>query len=135
MRKYPGLAIATPAGFRPARDSRSRQCGAESSARTESPPHIIHSGVRMALGAQRSSILGMILRQGMALAAAGLGVGMAAAMASTRLISGLLFGVTPTDPVTFAAVAVILFGVAGCATLLPAVRATQVDPLTALRDE
>jgi putative ABC transport system permease protein len=89
----------------------------------------------MALGAQRSSILGMILRQGMALAAAGLGVGMAAAMASTRLISGLLFGVTPTDPVTFAAVAVILFGVAGCATLLPAVRATQVDPLTALRDE
>jgi putative ABC transport system permease protein len=92
-------------------------------------------GVRMALGAQRSSILGMILRQGMALAAAGLGVGMAAAMASTRLISGLLFGVTPTDPVTFAAVAVILFGVAGCATLLPAVRATQVDPLTALRDE
>lgn len=92
-------------------------------------------GVRMALGAQRCSILGMILRQGMALAATGLGVGMAAAMALTHLVSGLLFGVTPTDPITFAAVAIILLGVAGCATLLPAVRANQVDPLTALRDE
>jgi len=71
----------------------------------------------------------------MALAVAGLAVGMAAAAALTRLISGLLFGVAPTDPVTFGTVAVVLLGVAGGATFAPAVRATQVDPLTALRDE
>jgi len=92
-------------------------------------------GVRMALGAQRRSILVMIMHQGMALAVAGLAVGMAAAAALTRLISGLLFGVAPTDPVTFGTVAVVLLGVAGGATFAPAVRATQVDPLTALRDE
>jgi predicted permease len=92
-------------------------------------------GIRMALGAQRSCILGMILRQGMALALTGLGVGMLAALALTRLISGLLFGITPTDPITFATVAFVLLGVAASATLLPALRAIQVDPLTALRDE
>ena len=92
-------------------------------------------GIRMALGAQRSSVLAMILRQGMTFAAIGLGVGLAAAMALTHLISRLLFGVTPNDPITFAAVGAILLTVAGGATLVPALRATRVDPLTALRDE
>jgi len=92
-------------------------------------------GVRMALGAQRSGILGMILRQGMVLATIGLGVGLIAAVALTHLISGLLFGVASTDPMTFAAAAVTLWGVAGGATLFPAMRATRVDPLTALRQE
>jgi putative ABC transport system permease protein len=92
-------------------------------------------GIRMALGAQRSSILSMILRKGLALAAIGLAVGMIASVSLTRVISGLLFGVTPTDPLTFAAVAAILLGVAVGATFFPALRATQVDPLTALRVE
>jgi FtsX-like permease family len=92
-------------------------------------------GIRMALGAERTSILSMIPRQGFALASAGLAVGMIAAVALTPLISSLLFGVTPTDPLTFAAVAAILLGVAVGATLFPAVRATHVDPLTALRAE
>ncbi len=90
-------------------------------------------GIRMALGAQRSTILIMIRRQGMALALTGLAVGMAAATALTRLISGLLFGVTPTDPMTFALVGAILLAVAVGGTLFPALRATRVDPLTALR--
>jgi len=78
---------------------------------------------------------GLVLRQGMALAAIGLGIGLAAAMALTHLISSLLFGVTPNDPFTLAAVAAILLTVAGGVTLVPALRATQVDSLTALRDE
>jgi predicted permease len=92
-------------------------------------------GIRMALGAETSSILGMILRQGLTMASAGLAVGMIAALALTHLISGLLFGITPTDPLTLAVVAAILLAVALGATLLPAVRATRVDPLTALRAE
>ena len=92
-------------------------------------------GIRMALGAQRSTVLSMILRQGLALVSTGLVVGMTAAVALTHLISGLLFGVTPTDPITFAAVAAILLAVAVGAILLPALRATQVDPLTALHAE
>ncbi len=92
-------------------------------------------GIRMALGAQRSNILSMILRQGLTLAALGMGVGITAALALTHLISGLLFGVTPADPLTFASVIAILLGVAAGATLIPALRATRVDPLTALRTE
>jgi len=92
-------------------------------------------GIRMALGAQRSGILWLILRQGLVLAAVGLVAGTTAAIALTRLISGLLFGVTPADPLTFAAVAAILLAVAVAATLLPALRATGIDPLSALRAE
>lgn len=92
-------------------------------------------GIRMALGAQGGGILRMILRQGMALAFAGLAVGVLAALALTRVISGLLFGVTATDPVTFAGACAVLLSVAVGATLVPAVRATRVDPWTALRDE
>lgn len=92
-------------------------------------------GIRMALGAPRSTVLSMILRQGMALALVGLGVGLGASVALTRLISALLFGVAPTDPTTFAVVAVILLAVAGGATLFPALRAMRVNPLAALRAE
>ena len=92
-------------------------------------------GIRMALGAPRSTVLSMILRQGMALALVGLGVGLGASVALTRLISALLFGIAPTDPTTFAAVAAILLAVAGGATLFPALRAMRVNPLAALRAE
>lgn len=92
-------------------------------------------GIRMALGAQRSSILWLILRQGLILSSVGLVVGTTAAIALTRLISGLLFGVTPADPLTFAAVAAVLLAVAVGATLLPALRGTGIDPLPALRAE
>ena len=92
-------------------------------------------GIRLALGAQRSSIVFMILSQGLALAGIGLAAGMIAAVVATHLISSLLFGITPTDPLTFAAVAAILLAVGAGATLFPAVRATKIDPLTALRAE
>jgi len=87
-------------------------------------------GVRIALGAQRASILTMILRQGLFLGSIGLIVGLVASLMLTRLLSGLLFGVTPTDPITFTAVAAILLGVATGANFAPAVRATRIDPVT-----
>jgi ABC-type antimicrobial peptide transport system permease subunit len=89
----------------------------------------------MALGAQRSSILWLILRQALALASLGLTVGTTAAVALSRLISSLLFGVTPADPLTFAAATAVLLTIALGATLFPALRATQIDPLPALRTE
>ncbi len=92
-------------------------------------------GIRMALGARRGTILRMILRQGMILALAGMGLGVVAALALTRAISGLLFGVSTADPATFAGAAAVLLAVAAAATLIPALRATAVDPLQALREE
>lgn len=90
-------------------------------------------GVRLALGAGNGTILTMVLREGMQLVAAGLVVGALAATAVTRLIAGLLYGVTPTDPSTFFAVAVLLVVVTGVASYVPARRATRIDPLAALR--
>jgi predicted permease len=92
-------------------------------------------GVRMALGAQLRDVLGMVLRSGMSLALIGIAIGLAGAFLLTRLMRTLLFGVTPTDALTFASVAVILFVVALLACYLPARKATKVDPLVALRYE
>jgi len=89
----------------------------------------------MALGAQVSDVLKLVLKQGMMLALAGEAIGLAGALALTRLIRGLLFGVTPNDATTFVAVAAVLGVVALLACYLPARRATKVDPLIALRYE
>jgi len=92
-------------------------------------------GVRMALGAQRSSIVRMVIRQGMELTGAGVIAGLIGAAALTRVMASLLFGVSATDLVTFSAVPVILAAIALLASYLPARRATQVDPVVALREE
>ena len=89
----------------------------------------------MALGAQMTDVLKLVLRGGLALAAIGVVVGLAGAFALTRLLSSLLFGVTPTDLLTFGAVSLCLLLTALLACYLPARRATKVDPLTALRYE
>ncbi len=92
-------------------------------------------GIRMALGASQAQIVWDVLGFGLRLAGIGLAVGLAAALAATRLLSSLLYGVRPTDAVTFAAVSFILLVVALIASYLPARRATRVDPLVALRYE
>jgi predicted permease len=90
-------------------------------------------GIRMALGAGRAQVLYMVLRQGTLLVAAGVLVGLAGAFAATRVLSAMLFGVKATDPATFAGVAVVLAAVAVVAILVPAHRATRVNPVEALR--
>jgi putative ABC transport system permease protein len=92
-------------------------------------------GVRMAIGARPMEIVLMILRQGMALALIGVGLGLAGAFALTNAVRSLLFGITPTDPTTFAGVAAVLAAAACVACYIPARRAAQVDPLRALRTE
>ena len=92
-------------------------------------------GTRMALGASRLEVLGMVLRQGLGLVGAGLLLGLAGAFAVTRSLTSLLFGVRPTDPLSFGLVAAVLIGVGLLASYIPARRATKVDPMVALRYE
>lgn len=92
-------------------------------------------GIRVALGAQVSDVLRLVLKQGMAYVLLGEVVGILSGLALTRLLGGLLFGVSPTDALTFFLVAVSLFLVALAACYVPARRATKVDPLKALRYE
>jgi len=92
-------------------------------------------GVRMALGAKRLDVLRLVLTDGARLTVVGVGIGVAVAFGLTRLMSGMLFGVKPTDPLTFASVALLLTAIALLACCLPARRAMSVDPMVALRHE
>jgi len=92
-------------------------------------------GIRMALGAARSRVLALVVGQGMLLTGSGVVIGLFAAFGLTRFLSSQLFGVGATDPFTFAAVSILLIAVSTLATLLPAMRATRVNPVVALRDE
>jgi putative ABC transport system permease protein len=92
-------------------------------------------GIRMALGAERTTLVGMVMKQGLTLALAGLVFGLVGAVAVTRLMQTLLFDVRPSDPATMAAVAAVIATVALIACYVPARRATRVDPLIALRTE
>jgi predicted permease len=92
-------------------------------------------GIRMALGAQHNRVIGLVLGRGLLLVILGLGAGLVGALALTRFLSGFLFGITATDPATFAVVSLLLAGIAILASYIPARRATQVDPLVALREE
>jgi ABC-type antimicrobial peptide transport system permease subunit len=89
----------------------------------------------MALGAGRSSVLRLVVLDGLKLILLGLGLGLAGATALTRLLSGLLYGVRPHDLSIFSAVSILLAGVALVASFIPALRATRVDPMAALRHE
>jgi putative ABC transport system permease protein len=91
-------------------------------------------GVRVALGASERDVMGLILGQGLAVALAGIGLGLAGAVALSRVVSAFLVGVSATDPITFAGVAALLLAVAIVASFVPARRASRVDPVDALRD-
>ncbi|HKX32910.1 MAG TPA: FtsX-like permease family protein [Blastocatellia bacterium] len=92
-------------------------------------------GLRMALGAERGDVLRLVVGQGLKLVLPGLGLGLAGALTLTRFLEGWLFGVSPTDPLTFASIAILLTAVALLACWIPARRATTVDPIIALRYE
>ena len=92
-------------------------------------------GMRVALGAQRRDVLSLVIGKGLKLALIGSVLGLSGALAATRLVSSMFYGVTPTDPMTFAGVSLLLMLVACIASWLPARRAARVDPMEALRHE
>jgi ABC-type antimicrobial peptide transport system permease subunit len=92
-------------------------------------------GIRAALGAQQTQVQRMFVRDGLALAGAGIAVGLVASIATTRFMTALLFGVSPLDPTTYVAVSMVLVGAAVMASYIPARRASTVDPVDALRSE
>jgi putative ABC transport system permease protein len=92
-------------------------------------------GIRLALGAQLSDVLRLVLSHGLKLTIAGVAIGLVGAYLLMRALSSVLYGVSATDPLTFGVVSVLLLGVALAACYLPARRATEVNPLVALRDE
>ena len=92
-------------------------------------------GIRVALGAQPRQMMHRAIRDGMLLALVGVTIGVVAALTSARVLSAFLFGVTPTDPLTFCAVAIVLLAVALLASYIPSRRALKVDPIVALRNE
>ena len=92
-------------------------------------------GIRMALGASRGRVLGLVIRRGMEMAGVGIAAGLVAALFLARLFEGMLYGVEPRDPATFALVALLFAAIAAAATGVPALRAARTDPLEALRSE
>jgi ABC-type antimicrobial peptide transport system permease subunit len=92
-------------------------------------------GIRMALGAQRGVVLKQVVGDGAVLALAGVAIGCVCALPASRALAGLLFSTSATDPMTFAVVIILLIAVAAVASLVPAVRATRIDPIAALRAE
>jgi ABC-type antimicrobial peptide transport system permease subunit len=92
-------------------------------------------GIRMALGATRGAVLKMVLRESLVMVVAGVAIGLPLTLAATRMISARLFGISPTDPFTVVAATLLLMAVAALAGFLPAQRASQVDPMVALRSE
>jgi ABC-type antimicrobial peptide transport system permease subunit len=92
-------------------------------------------GVRIALGAQRANVLWIVLRQAVILGAIGIAIGIVGSLFASRAISSLIFGIAPRDPATFVSVALLLLAVALFAAVVPAWRATRIDPTTALRAE
>ena len=92
-------------------------------------------GIRTALGAQRAHVLGIVLRQGMSMTLIGTGIGLALSWLVFRVLGSVLYGVKPFDPLTLSCVSALLLLVAFAASCVPAVRATRVDPVVALREE
>ncbi len=92
-------------------------------------------GVRVALGAQGGDVVGLVLRQGMILAAVGIGFGLLFSFGATRVVASILYDTSPTDPVSYAGISAVLAAIAALASWLPARRALGIDPLDALRNE
>jgi ABC-type antimicrobial peptide transport system permease subunit len=92
-------------------------------------------GIRTALGAAPGQLVGLVVRQGLILAALGIGIGLAAALALSRLLTHLLYGVSPGDPLTYAAIVTAVVAIASLASYLPALRAARVHPASVLRSQ